>query len=136
MAGCVFCEIVSGRSPAYRVLEDEHAVAFLDIAPASPGHCLVVPRRHARNIWEISEDAHGYVARMVHRVAAVLRAALAPDGVNVIHSTGAAAGQEVLHFHVHVVPRWRGDGLPPRWSASPALGEQLDHVWARLTGSR
>ncbi|WP_218576961.1 HIT family protein [Phytohabitans rumicis] len=136
MDECIFCKIVAGRSPAYRILEDEHCVAFLDVAPASPGHCLVVPRGHARNVWEISEEAHEHVARMVHRVAALLRAALAPDGVNVTHSTGEAAGQEVFHFHSHVVPRWRGDDLRPMWSASTASAQELESVRARVIAVR
>ncbi|MFI0371829.1 HIT domain-containing protein [Actinomadura sp. 1N219] len=89
MNGCTFCEIVAGRSPSYRVLEDEHTVAFLDIAPASPGHTLVVPREHAADVWTISESAHAQVARMAHRVAALVKAALAPDGV---HRPGRRAG--------------------------------------------
>jgi len=136
MNECIFCKIVSGWSPAYRVLEDEHCVAFLDIAPASPGHCLVVPRGHARNLWEISEEAHGHVARMVHRVAALLRGALAPDGVNVNHSTGEAAWQEVFHFHSHVVPRWHGDDLRLMWSASRASSQELERVLARVIAVR
>lgn len=95
---CVFCEIVAGRLPSHRVLEDEHTIAFLDIRPAALGHTLVVPRVHARDLWEISEAAHGEVTAMVHRVAALLRTALAAEGVNVKHNTGAAAGQDVFHF--------------------------------------
>ena len=95
MSDCVFCEIVARRQPAHRVLEDEHTVAFLDIRPAAPGHTLVVPRAHARDLWEISEAAHAHVATMVHRVAGLLRTALEPDGMNVRHNTGHAAGQDV-----------------------------------------
>jgi histidine triad (HIT) family protein len=129
---CIFCEIVSGRSPAYRVLEDEHCVVFLDIAPANPGHCLVVPRHHVANVWEISAQAHAHVAGMVHRVAGLVRAALGPDGVNINHSTGEAAGQDVFHFHAHVVPRWHGDDLRPMWSTSRASGPELERVLAQL----
>lgn len=111
-------------------------MAFLDIAPANPGHSLVVPRGHARNVWEIAEETHGHVARMVHRVAALLRAALAPDGLNVNHSTGEAAGQDVFHYHAHVIPRWRGDALRPMWSASRASTQALEGVWARVTAGR
>lgn len=91
MDACTFCGIVEGDLPSYRIAEDDHAVAFLDIAPANPGHTLVVPRAHVQNIWDISEAAHGQVARMVHKVAALLNATLAPDGMNVVHSSGEAA---------------------------------------------
>ncbi|MFI6725013.1 HIT family protein [Streptomyces sp. R-74717] len=136
MRTCVFCQIVSGRLPSHRVLEDDHTVAFLDIAPASEGHTLVVPREHARDIWEISEATHGHVARMVHRVAALLNTALAPDGVNIVHSTGEAASQEVFHFHAHVVPRRHGDNLHPMWNSRPAPGQNLEQVLARITAVR
>jgi histidine triad (HIT) family protein len=80
MNNCVFCEIAAGRLPSFRVLEDEHTVAFLDIRPVSRGHTLVVPREHARDVWTISEATHGHVAKMVHRVSALLKKALEPDG--------------------------------------------------------
>ena len=133
---CIFCKIASSRSHAYRVLEDEHCVAFLDVAPANPGHCLVVPRNHVANVWEISAEAYAHVAGMVHRVATLLRAALGPDGMNINNSTGEAAGQDVFHFHAHVIPRWHGDDLRPMWSASRASSPELERVWAQLIAAR
>jgi histidine triad (HIT) family protein len=134
--GRTFCEIVAGRVPSYRVLEDEHTMAFLDIMPASAGHTLVVPRVHARDVWEISMDSHGQVAGMVHRVAALLKTALAPEGANVVSSTGDAAGQEVFHFHVHVIPRWRGDDLRRMWDSDSASASELQQVLERIAASR
>lgn len=136
MSDCTFCEIVAGRLPSYRVLDDEHATAFLDISPASPGHTLVVPRQHARDVWEISAVSCGQVAVMVHRVAALLKTALAPEGVNVTHSTGEAAGQDVFHFHVHVIPRWRGDDLRPTRKSRRASPDELQQVLERVAASR
>ncbi|MGP3931187.1 HIT family protein [Nonomuraea sp. KM88] len=136
MDACVFCEIVAGRAPAYRVMEDEHAVAFLDIAPAAPGHTLVVPRGHARDVWELPEDACAEVARLVHRVSALLRVALAPDGLSVTHATGEAAGQDVFHFHAHVVPRWRGDDVRLMWKTRRASSQELHEVLERVTAAR
>ncbi|MEU8124676.1 HIT domain-containing protein [Spirillospora sp. NPDC049024] len=136
MKDCAFCGIVAGRLPSYRVLEDERTVAFLDIAPAAPGHTLVVPREHAADIWTISELAHEAVSRMVHRVAALVKAALAPDGVNVTHSTGEAAGQEVFHFHTHVVPRRHGDDLRPMWNSHQAPAYELERTLELITAPR
>lgn len=133
MTECVFCGIGAGAAPAFRVVEDEHCVAFLDIAPANPGHCLVVPRRHARNLWEIPADDYASVSRTVHRVAALLRCKLAPDGVSVTHATGEAAGQEVFHLHVHVIPRRHGDRLRPPWSGGRATTGELADMLGRLT---
>ena len=132
VSDCIFCEIAAGRQPSYRVLEDRHTLAFLDIRPASRGHTLVVPREHARDLWEISEHAHGQVAAMVHRVARLLSSALSPDGVNVKHNTGPAAGQDVFHFHAHVVPRWHGDGLNPTRHSTRASASELDGVLAQI----
>lgn len=111
-------------------------MAFLDIAPASPGHTLVVPREHAADVWTISETTHTNVARMVHRVAALVKAALTPDGVNVVHSTGEAAWQEVFHFHTHVVPRRHGDDLRLTWNSSPAPDRDLEQTLALIAASR
>ncbi|MFB4271392.1 HIT family protein [Nonomuraea sp. GTA35] len=136
MSDCTFCKIVAGLLPSHRVLEDEHTLAFLNIRPASPGHTLVIPRMHARDVWEISKTSHGEVADMVHRVAAVLKTTLAPEGVNVKHNTGEAAGQDVFHYHVHVVPRWRGDDLRLTWSSPLAPAHELEQVLERVTAGR
>lgn len=133
---CVFREIVAGRLPSYRVLEDEHTVAILNIRPAAPGHTLVVPRAHAQDLWEISEDAHGRVAAMVHRVAGLLKAALAPEGMNVKHNTGKAAVQDVFHFHAHVVPRWHGDSLNLTWHSLRASEGELAGILNRISTRR
>jgi histidine triad (HIT) family protein len=133
---CAFCGIAAGRLPSYRVLEDELTVAFLDIAPAAPGHTLVLPREHAADIWTISETAHAAVARMVHRVAAMVKAALAPDGVNVTHATGEAALQEVFHFHTHVVPRRHGDDLRLMWESRRAPAGELERAMELIAAAR
>lgn len=132
MDDCTFCNIVAGRLTSYRVAEDDHAVAFLDIAPAGQGHTLVVPRVHASDIWDISEAAYERLGRMVHRVAGLLRASLAPDGLNIVQSNGAAAWQEVFHFHVHLVPRWHGDDLRLMWDPTPASPQELARTLHRL----
>ncbi|WP_279433685.1 HIT family protein [Actinomadura sp. KC345] len=84
-------------------------------------------------IWEIFEAAHAQVAGMVHRVAALLKATLAPDGMNVVHSNGEAAWQEVFHFHVHLVPRWHGDDLRLMWNSEPVPPHDLERIQQRLS---
>lgn len=113
MPGCPFCAIVEGRSPSHHVADDEHAVAFLDINPIVDGHVLVVPRRHAADLFDIEPaDAASVMAAAV-RVAAMQKQALACDGVTMIHASGRAAWQSVFHFHLHLLPRYAGDGLRP-----------------------
>jgi histidine triad (HIT) family protein len=128
----VFCAIVSGRAPAHRLLEDEHTVSFLNIAPATAGHALVVPRRHADGLWDLDDEDHARVARAAGRLARLLRAALQPAGVNLVHATGTAAWQSVFHFHTHVVPRYRADELQVMWQAAPAADADLAALRTRV----
>ena len=132
MEDCVFCAIVAGRAPAHRLLADEHTVSFLNIAPATVGHALVVPRRHADGLWDLEDEEHARVARAASRVARLLRVALEPAGVNLVHATGAAAWQSVFHFHLHVVPRYRAGELQIMWQAAPAPDHQLVALRQRL----
>jgi histidine triad (HIT) family protein len=132
MESCVFCAIVGGRAPAHRLLEDEHTVSFLNIAPATLGHALVVPRRHADDLWDLEDDEHARVARAAGRVARLLRGALEPAGMNLVHATGTAAWQSVFHFHIHVVPRYRADELQVMWRSVRAPDAELAAMRTRV----
>lgn len=105
---CLFCRIAGGELPSHSVYDDEHSLAFLDIRPASRGHTLVIPRRHAATIEDISAESLALTMVSAQAVARVLRMKLNPDGMNVFQNNGAAAGQEVFHYHLHLVPRWEG----------------------------
>ena len=111
MNTCIFCAIVEGRSSSHIVYSDEHAIAFMDINPALDGHTLVIPRLHARDLWEIEEETARHVMAAAVRVAANIRKALQPDGINIMHATGVVAFQSVFHFHLHLIPRWSGDPI-------------------------
>jgi histidine triad (HIT) family protein len=119
---CLFCKIVSGEIPSTRIYEDDQTVAFMDIFPWTTGHCLVVPREHFSTIFELPQQAALAVMATAHRLAGAIRAALRLDGLNLLQSNGRAAWQTVDHFHVHLIPRYRGDGLVPL--ASPKAGDQ------------
>jgi len=114
------------------LFREELAVAFLDYHPASPGHALVVPRRHFEALWEMDEESAAAVARVLVRVAAALRQALRPDGLTVLQNNGRAAGQEVPHAHFHLIPRRYGDGLRlargPQMRPSEPLAEVARQV--------
>lgn len=107
-------------------------VAFLDRGQATHGHTLVVPRTHASDIWEISEGDATAAMKMARRVAHLLDKRLRPDGLNLIQANRPAGWQTVFHFHIHVVPRWSGDGLTPPWTASDASHDRLTTTLARL----
>jgi histidine triad (HIT) family protein len=112
MTGCVFCAIIAGDPPASRVYEDDAVLAFLDRAPITPGHTLVVPKHHADGLAELPSELGASMWRVGQRLAAALRQAdLHCEGVNFLLADGQAAGQEVFHVHLHVFPRYPGDGL-------------------------
>lgn len=109
---CVFCAIVKGDLPCSRVFENERVLAFLDIAPATPGHLLVVPRAHATGLADVDpEDASQLMVVAQHLAGALRRSPVPTDGINLLLADGELAGQEVFHVHLHVVPRTGGDGF-------------------------
>ena len=130
---CLFCGIVSGEVPAQIVDSDEHTVAFMDINPATRGHSLVVPRAHSADLFEISDQDLERTVLASRRLAGKLRAALEPDGFNILNSCGPAAWQTVFHFHLHVVPRYEDDPLKiPREGDPEEIAKLADRI--RATG--
>jgi histidine triad (HIT) family protein len=119
---CIFCKIVAGEIPATKVDEDEHTLAFMDRAPGTRGHALVIPKEHHEDLWTIDPEALAHTMRAAQRLALKARDNLGPDGVNLINSCRPAAWQTVFHFHVHVVPRYEGDPLRLPWT--PEEGDQ------------
>ena len=116
---CVFCKILSGELDASVVAEDEHAVALMDKGQTNAGHVLVIPRRHAAQLDDLSEDEAADVFRLVYRVALALpKSGVRCEGYRISQVNGAAAGQEVFHVHFHVVPRFRGDSV--KYSVDPS----------------
>ncbi|HEY6527006.1 MAG TPA: HIT family protein, partial [Solirubrobacteraceae bacterium] len=105
---CLFCKIVAGEIPSERVDEDDRTVAFMDINPATRGHALVIPRRHAANLLEIDAEDLAATTAAAQRLARTASERLGADGVNLLNSCGPAAWQTVFHFHVHVIPRYEG----------------------------
>jgi histidine triad (HIT) family protein len=108
---CIFCAIAKGEGPGEIVQEDEHTVAFMDINPWTRGHALVIPRKHAKNIFEIEDEELAHVMSAVKRLATRIRDNLRADGINLLNSAEPAAWQTVFHFHVHVIPRYEDDPL-------------------------
>jgi histidine triad (HIT) family protein len=132
-AGCVFCAIGAGDVAASIVAEDAQAFVLMDIAPITPGHALVVPRRHAAGLADLDEAAGRDVFALGMRTASALRASgLRCEGVNLFLADGEAAGQEVFHVHLHVIPRFRGDGVRLSASRSRPKRAELDDAAARI----
>jgi len=132
---CPFCAIAAGELEASIVAKTPHALAFLDLRQAVPGHVLVVPRLHVEDIYAMEPALAGEVMQLGVRVAHALRAAFHPPGLNLWQSNGAAGGQEVPHFHLHVQPRRVADGLLkvyPSGLPAPASRSELDRLAERI----
>jgi diadenosine tetraphosphate (Ap4A) HIT family hydrolase len=129
---CPFCAIATGDAPASVLHEDDRSLAFLDVNPVTEGHALVVPRAHSVGLSDLPEGTGGHLFRVGQRVAAALRESLDPDGVNLFLADGVAAGQEVFHVHLHVVPRYEGDSVAFEWSPMLVDREELDAVAERV----
>jgi histidine triad (HIT) family protein len=117
VADCEFCEIIDADEPARIVWRTEQVVAFFPLEPATLGHTLLVPTSHVPDIWALNDTQAATLARATLRIAHAVRAAMSPDGLNVIQSNGEAATQTVQHVHIHVVPRWFDDDMGPIWPA-------------------
>ncbi len=110
MTDCLFCKIVSGEIPAAKVYEDEHALAFLDIQPNNPGHTLLVPKTHARNIFDMDARAICAIIPALKKLSHTVKDAVSADGLNIAMNIEPAAGQIVFHAHIHIIPRFSNDG--------------------------
>ncbi len=135
MSICIFCDIIAGRAPASIVYEDDQVIAFMDIFPINPGHTLVVSKRHAARLSQLDADTAAHMMTVAQRIAqAIYQSPIRAEGINLTLADGRAAGQEVPHVHLHVIPRYRGDGFhctrsgglrqPPR--------QQLDETAAQI----
>jgi histidine triad (HIT) family protein len=129
---CIFCRIVAGELPAQRLDEDERTLAFMDIAPATRGHALVIPKAHAVDLLEVGEEDLAACGAAARRLAARMLERLGADGVNLLNSCGAAAWQTVFHFHLHVIPRYDGDPLRLPWTPAPGDPEAIAAAAAEL----
>jgi histidine triad (HIT) family protein len=131
---CRFCAIVRGESAASRVYEDDLALAFMNLRQANPGHVLVIPRAHVETIFDLDPHTAAHLFRVVVMIARAIRRACVPDGLNVWQSSGAAAGQEIPHVHIHLLPRITGDDLVRFYPGNPPFASraQLDELAERI----
>jgi histidine triad (HIT) family protein len=136
MSECIFCRIVAKQIPATVVHEDEDTLAFMDIGQVNPGHVLVAVKKHADNIFALDDAQAAAVFRSAARMARAIRAAFEPQGLSVYQANGKAAGQTVFHLHIHLVPRYEGDGMALSWPVKNPPREKLveyaEKIRARL----
>jgi histidine triad (HIT) family protein len=131
---CIFCKIVAGELPATIIDEDERTLSFMDIAPATRGHALVVPREHSPDLLGIDADDLAAVGLAAQRLARRAKDRLGADGVNLLNSCGAVAFQTVFHFHVHVIPRYEGDPVRLPWVPAPGDPGEIAAAAQELAG--
>jgi len=125
-ADCIFCRIVQKEAPASILYEDDKILVFLDIRPLNEGHTLIIPKAHHETVYDMPEDLFCHMYKLVKRMAVAVRDATKADGITVIQQNGQAAGQEIFHLHVHVVPRYEGQKLPHFHDIPNASREQLE----------
>jgi histidine triad (HIT) family protein len=131
-SSCIFCKIARKQASASLVYEDEKVIAFLDTKPLNEGHTLVIPKEHYETIYEIPEEQIAYLHRIVKRTALAVKKATKADGISIFQQNGKAAGQEIFHLHVHVVPRYEGQKLPRFGEIPEASREKLNQVASNI----
>lgn len=125
---CIFCKIISGEIPSHTIYEDEKFKIILDVAPATRGHALILPKSHYANLYELPEEMASDVIKLAKKMMIKMTDKLNCDGFNVIQNNGEVAGQTVFHFHMHLIPRYKDDGEILKYIAGSPSGEQLDQI--------
>lgn len=128
MGNCIFCKIAGGEIPAITLFEDEDVKVIFDAGPATKGHALVIPKAHAANVFDISDELLAKSHIVAKRVAKALKEATGCDGVNILQNNGEVAGQSVFHLHIHVIPRYEGDGANIKWEPGQQDAEYLKEL--------
>jgi histidine triad (HIT) family protein len=131
---CIFCKIANGEIPSRTIYENDLFRVILDNGPATDGHALVLPKDHYANLFEIPADTAAEAMKTAQRVAAMLKEKLHADGLNLVQNNGETAGQTVHHFHMHIIPRYKGDGQNILWKPGHPSDQELDAVLSRIKG--
>ena len=132
MSDCIFCKIANGEIPSATLYEDEDFRVILDLGPASKGHALILPKAHAANIYEISDDMAAKVMILAKKMATKMTEALKCDGFNIVQNNGEPAGQTVFHFHMHLIPRYEGDQVGITWKPGTLTDEVKNEILEKL----
>ena len=132
MSDCIFCKIANGEIPSATLYEDEDFRVILDLGPASKGHALILPKAHAANIYEISDDMAAKAMILAKKMATKMTEALKCDGFNIVQNNGEPAGQTVFHFHMHLIPRYEGDQVGITWKPGTLTDEVKNESLEKL----
>ena len=131
-ANCIFCKIVAGEIPCFKLYEDDLTLAFMDINPGNEGHALVIPKEHWEDIYAIPSALAGATMQTVKKIAEAVNETLSPYGMNLVQANGKGAAQSVFHFHMHVLPRAKDDELKLNWGLRPGNMDTIKGVHERV----
>nr|WP_295260829.1 HIT family protein [uncultured Blautia sp.] len=132
MSDCIFCKIANGEIPSATLYEDEDFRVILDLGPASKGHALILPKAHAANIYEISDDMAAKAMILAKKMTTKMTEVLKCDGFNIVQNNGEPAGQTVFHFHMHLIPRYEGDQVGITWKPGTLTDEVKNEILEKL----
>ncbi len=130
---CIFCKIIAGEIPSQAIYEDEEFKVILDVAPATKGHALILPKNHYANLYELPEEKATDVMKLAKKMMKVMTDKLHCDGFNLVQNNGEAAGQTVFHFHMHLVPRYKNDGEILKYIAQNPSQKELEEIKKAIT---
>ncbi len=135
MAECIFCKLANGEIPTATIYEDEDFRVILDANPASKGHCLILPKEHYADIYEIPEELLSKACLLAKKIAVRMTKAMDCDGFNIVQNNKEAAGQTVFHFHIHLIPRYKGDGRMVAWKPGSLTEEDKQEILSAFSAA-
>lgn len=130
---CIFCKIANGEIPSKSLYEDDNFRVILDLGPATKGHALILPKEHYANLYELPENTAAETMKLAKTMAEKMTAKLHADGFNLVQNNGEAAGQTVMHFHLHLIPRYENDGQHILWKPGTVSPEELEEIQRQIT---
>ena len=131
---CIFCKIANGEIPSKTIYEDEMFRVILDLGPAAKGHALILPKDHYKDLYELPENTASHVMLLAKKMAAQMTDKLHCDGFNLVQNNGETAGQTVMHFHMHLIPRYKNDNQKIGWTPGEPSQEELEEIRNQITG--
>lgn len=135
MSDCIFCKIANGEIPSNTIYEDNDFRVILDLGPATKGHALVLPKKHYADLFEIPEETVAGAVKVAKKVAGIMKDKLECDGLNLVQNNGETAGQTVMHFHLHIIPRYKNDGQHILWKPTSPSPEELTEIKNIITNA-
>lgn len=132
---CIFCKLANGDIPTATLYEDDDFRVILDAGPAAKGHALIIPKEHYANLYELSDELAAKVLVLAKKMITKLADILGCDGYNIVQNNGEAAGQTVFHFHLHMIPRYKDDGVGVTWKVGELKEEDKEELLAKMKES-